>query len=81
MGISFASLRSHLAAIMEVDPMLLQSSTLFEEFEEWDSFARLSVVALVVEHTGKQLNIHDIEKLVSINDLLAHFQDVNRVAR
>jgi acyl carrier protein len=74
MQIKLEGLRPHLATIFEVDPATLQANTVFRELELWDSFSMLSIVALITEHTGKQITIRDLDKTVSIDDLGIFFE-------
>jgi acyl carrier protein len=69
MQMNFENLQSHLASIFDVEPAILQPNAIFSELDQWDSFAILSIVALVTEHTGTQITVREVEKLVCVQDL------------
>lgn len=68
-------LQEKLANILEVDAAFLNGSTVLSEQEQWDSFAALSVVALITEYTGKQITVKEMESISTIDDLLHLFND------
>jgi acyl carrier protein len=68
--INFENLRPQIAKALDVDPGELQLTTILSGSEKWDSFAILSAVALVTEHTGKQITLQDVVKLEAVSDLV-----------
>jgi acyl carrier protein len=52
----------------------LAPTTVLKGNEKWDSFAMLTVVALITENTGKQITLQDISKLTTVSDLVGLFQ-------
>ena len=40
------------------------------DYDNWDSVAILSVISVVNEHTGQFLHASDIEKLITVADLM-----------
>ncbi|WP_414440214.1 acyl carrier protein [Burkholderia sp. 22PA0106] len=74
MQLYFESLRPQIAKALDIDPANLELTTMLSGNEKWDSFAILSVVALVTEHTGKQLTLPDVAKLGTVSDLVGLVQ-------
>jgi acyl carrier protein len=48
----------------------VQLSDNFRDYEEWDSLARLSLIAMLDEEYGIQIEEDDFEKLSTVEDLL-----------
>lgn len=46
----------------------------FRELEDWDSLARLSVIAMLDEEYNLQIEEEDFEKLVTVEDLFNKVQ-------
>ncbi len=59
-----------IADILEVDVDELSEDRELVEFDTWDSIAVLSVISVVSENTGKYLHASDIDKLVTIKNLM-----------
>lgn len=75
MKMDMETLKEKLANILEVDVVSLNGSTMLSEQEQWDSFAALSVVALLTEYTGKQITVKEMERISTIDELLHLFND------
>lgn len=75
MKMNMETLKEKLANILEVDVVSLNGSTMLSEQEQWDSFAALSVVALLTEYTGKQITVKEMESISTIDELLHLFND------
>jgi len=60
---------SEIAEIMEIDQDLTQGTDL-RQFEEFDSLAIMSIVALVNMKFGKKLPGTELQKISSVNDLV-----------
>lgn len=73
MQYDFESLQHVIAKILAVKPEDIQLTTPLSGNENWDSFAMLSAVALVTEHTGKQLTVNDMSSLITVADLVNIF--------
>jgi acyl carrier protein len=64
-------IRVELAKLLEVDLGSLQNQdTKLESFENWDSLTKVSLVALFEEKTGRLLETNEIDKFVTVGDLL-----------
>ncbi len=59
-----------IADILEEDIDSILEDKELTEYENWDSVAILSVISVVNENTGKFLHASDIEKLVTVADLM-----------
>lgn len=51
------------------DASALSANTEFKKLSEWDSLAYLSVIALLDEEFGVQIEMEDFRKLNSIQDI------------
>ncbi|WP_175674647.1 acyl carrier protein [Burkholderia ambifaria] len=74
MELNFENLRPQIARALDINTTDLDPTTILSGNEKWDSFAVLSVVALVTEHTGKQLTLPDVAKLGTVSDLVSLVQ-------
>ncbi len=57
--------------IMELDEGVLNKDDLLENYEEWDSLAVISLIAIVDEKFGKTLTGKDIKSYKTVADVLA----------
>lgn len=51
------------------DSSVLNANTEFRKLAEWDSLAYLSIIALLDEEFGMQIEMEDFRKLNSIQDI------------
>ena len=58
-----------LAEALEVEGREITMSDKFKEFEEWDSLTRLSLIAMLDEEYGKQIEQKDFEQIETVGDL------------
>jgi acyl carrier protein len=56
--------------MLELDEGTLQAGDVLNEIEEWDSMAALSLIVLMDEEFGKEINGSDIKKLSTVQDIL-----------
>jgi acyl carrier protein len=56
---------------MEIEPVALNEETVFKELEDYDSMAVMSIVAFADEKFGAVLAAEDLEKMVTVGDLMA----------
>ena len=61
--------------ILEIEDRELQLTDEFREFEEWDSLANLSVVAMIDEEYNVVIPTSDFNKLRTIGELM---EDIKR---
>lgn len=59
-----------IADILEEDVDSILEDKELLDYDNWDSVAILSVISVVNENTGKFLHASDIEKLVTVADLM-----------
>lgn len=59
-----------LAEILDVDMEEISPEKEFAEFEEWDSVAVLSFIAMMDEEFGKEVKGAEIKEFVTIQDAL-----------
>lgn len=70
MQLNFEQLKPQIAEILEVSLADIYPETRLDGNEMWDSFAMLSAVALVTEHTGKQIALEQLSKLATVTDFV-----------
>jgi len=75
MKMNMEMLQEKLAEILEMNVTSLNGSTVLNEQDQWDSFSVLSIVALITEHTGKQITVKEMNGVSTIDDLLRLFND------
>lgn len=73
MQYDFESLQPIIATILAVKPEDIQLTTPLIGNDDFDSFAMLSAVAIVTEHTGKQLTVNDMSSLITVEDFVNIF--------
>lgn len=62
-----------IADILEVEIDDFDETSCLSEFENWDSVAILSVISVISEQTGRFLHASEIDKLLTIKDLMDAF--------
>ncbi len=62
-----------IADILEVEIDDFDENSCLSEFENWDSVAILSVISVISEQTGRFLHASEIDKLLTIKDLMDAF--------
>ena len=55
---------------MEIDPVELSEDTAFKQLEDFDSMAVMSIVAFIDEKFGTVLAAEELEKMVTVGDLM-----------
>ena len=59
--------------MMDLDEGMLNEDSVLEEFEEWDSLSKLSVMAEVKKRTGKKLTVNEINTFETVKDICRYF--------
>lgn len=59
-----------IAEIMDLEPEEIKEDAILAEYDEWDSVAVLSFIALMDEEFGKEVRGGEIRKLITVNDLM-----------
>lgn len=59
--------------MMDLDEGMLKEDSVLEEFEEWDSLSKLSVMAEVKKRTGKKLTVNEINTFETVKDICRYF--------
>lgn len=59
-----------IAEIMNLEAEEIKEDTVLAEYDEWDSVAVLSFIALMDEEFGKQVRGREIRELVTVKDLM-----------
>jgi acyl carrier protein len=55
--------------LMDLDEGTLKEDSVLEEFEEWDSLSKLSIMAEVKKKFGKKLNVAQINDFKTVKDI------------
>lgn len=55
---------------LEIEDRDIQLSDEFRHYDEWDSLGRLSLIAVLDDEFGVQIENNDFEKLNTVEDLL-----------
>ena len=56
--------------MMELDEGSLSEETVLADIEEWDSMEALSLIFLISESFGKEIEVPQIRKFKTINDIM-----------
>jgi len=56
--------------ILELDPGTVKSSDVFRDYEDWDSMANLSVIAMLDDSFGVNIASQDFKSLITVGDLV-----------
>jgi acyl carrier protein len=57
--------------ILELDPGTIKAADTFRDFENWDSMANLSVIAMLDDSFGVHIASQDFKSLITVEDLIA----------
>lgn len=58
-----------LEEIMDLDEGTLEVNSVLEDFEEWDSLSKLSLMATVKKDFGKKLTVEEIKDFHTVKDI------------
>lgn len=67
-------LYTELEDILELEEGTLKGSDEFRSFENWDSMANLSVIAMLDESFNVTIATQDFKNLITVNDLLTEIK-------
>lgn len=56
--------------IMELDEGVLKETDVLDDYDEWDSIAMLSFIAMMDSDFGKTVDGNDVRKFVTVQDAL-----------
>ena len=56
--------------ILELDPGTIKAADTFRDFENWDSMANLSVIAMLDDSFGVHIASQDFKGLITVEDLI-----------
>lgn len=63
-----------LADLFEVEPAEISEEIILEDFEQWDSMSKLSLIVLMDDEFGKKLSGEQIRTFKTIKDII-NFMD------
>lgn len=63
-----------LEEIMDLDEGTLETTSVLEEIEEWDSLSALSLMAEAKKSYGKKLSADEINNFVTVQDIIDYLQ-------
>ncbi|CAI8812042.1 acyl carrier protein [Pseudomonas serboccidentalis] len=67
--VDLVKMRASIAEILFIPLAELRGETVLENSDNWDSMARIGIVALVFEQTGVSVSGEEIERVVTVQDL------------
>ncbi len=67
--VDLVKMRASIAEILFIPLAELHGETVLENSDNWDSMARIGIVALVFEQTGVSVSGEEIERVVTVQDL------------
>ena len=59
----------NLKEVLEIEDREISMNDQFRSYDEWDSLAYLSVIAMLDEEYDKQIEAADFKKLITVQDL------------
>lgn len=63
-----------LEEIMDLDEGTLETTSVLEDIEEWDSLSALSLMAEAKKNFGKKLSADDINSFITVQDIIDYLQ-------
>ena len=63
-----------LEEMMELEKGTLQENTILADVEEWNSLAKLSLIALLDDEFGKKITTEQIKKFTCVKDILDYME-------
>ena len=63
-----------IADALELEVNDIKEDMKLEEFEEWDSLSKLSLMALVKKHFGKKLTQEEIREFILVRDIIDYME-------
>lgn len=67
--VDLVKMRASIAEILLIPVAELHGETRLENSDNWDSMARIGIVALVFEQTGVNVSGEEIDDVVTVQDL------------
>ncbi len=58
-----------LEELMDLDEGTLNASSVLEEYEEWDSLSKLSLMAAAKKEFGKKLSVNEMNMFKTVQDV------------
>ncbi len=63
-----------LEEIMDLDEGVLETTTVLEDLEEWDSLSILSLMAEAKKTYNKKLSVDEIKNFITVQDIIDYLQ-------
>lgn len=63
-----------LEEIMDLDEGTLETTSVLEDIDEWDSLSALSLMAEAKKNFGKKLSADEINSFVTVQDIIDYLQ-------
>lgn len=60
--------------LMDLDEGTLKEDSVLDEFEEWDSLSKLSLMAEVKKQAGKKLTVNEVNAFETVKDICDYFE-------
>lgn len=65
---------SKFSEALDIEALTINESTEFRNLDEWDSLAYLSIIAMLDEEYGIQIENVEFKKLRTISDIIAYIE-------
>lgn len=59
-----------LTEALEIESKTVELSDVFRDYDEWDSLSQLSLIAMLDEEYGVEIESEDFKKLITVEDLV-----------
>jgi len=60
--------------MMELEEGTLEEGTVLKDLEEWNSLAKLSLIAILDEQFGRKISADEIKALKTVQDILQYME-------
>jgi|ADurb_Met_03_Slu_FD_contig_21_321435_length_470_multi_2_in_0_out_0_1 acyl carrier protein len=60
--------------MMELGEGILEEGTVLKDLEEWNSLAKLSLIAILDEQFGRKISADEIKALKTVQDILQYME-------
>lgn len=60
--------------ILELEPGIIKESDVFRDFDNWDSMANLSVIAMLDDSFGIHIASQDFKSLITVENLIVEIK-------
>jgi acyl carrier protein len=55
---------------LDLNPKEIQLTDCFKDYDNWDSLSHLSLIVMMDENFGVQIEAKDLKEIITVNDLI-----------